>query len=265
MSVDTHFRIDGGGTRTPLVLLHGAGLDLTMWDRVVAALAADRKVVRFDLLGHGQTVDPPGGRSIEEYVAQLLGVVEATGAGRPDLAGLSMGGMVALGTAARHPESFRRVALLNTVFDRTPEQKAGNRERLAATEAGGMAAVADLAIDRWFTPDWQAAHPVDADAVRNKLLANDPAAYLKAYGLFIEGDPIMPGGAGAITVPTLVMTGELDSGSTPAMTRSLAARVADGQAVVLPGLHHLPPIEAPEAFALNLLDFLDSPDKETLQ
>ena len=63
MSVATHIRIEGGGGGTPLVLLHGVGLDLTMWDGVVDALAADRQVVRFDMLGHGRTLDPSGNRS----------------------------------------------------------------------------------------------------------------------------------------------------------------------------------------------------------
>ena len=257
MSVDTHFRIEGGGGGTPLVLLHGVGLDLTMWDGVIDALAADRQVVRFDMLGHGRTLDPSGDRSIGDFVAQLLEVVDALGLGRPDLAGLSMGGMVSLAAAARHPSTFRRVALLNTVFGRTPEQAAGRRERLAAAEAGGMGAVADLAIDRWFTADWQAANPVDTAAVRERLLANDLAAYLKAYRVFVGGDPLMPAAAANVTAPTLAMTGELDSGSTPAMSHALADAVPGGQAVVLAGLHHLPPIEAPGAFLRSFLDFLD--------
>ncbi len=257
MSVDTHLRIEGGGDGPPLLLLHGVGLDLTMWDGVVDALAADRRVVRYDLLGHGGTVDPPGERTIGDFVGQLLEVIDTVGLGRPDLAGLSMGGMVALAAAARHPGAFRRVALLNTVFDRGPGELEWSRQRLAATEAGGMAAVADLAVDRWFTADWQAAHPVETSAVRDRLLTNDLDAYLEAYRVFVAGDPLMPAGAAGITGPTLAMTGELDPGSTPSMSLALAAAIQGGQAVVLPGLHHLPPIEAPAAFIGPLVTFLD--------
>jgi pimeloyl-ACP methyl ester carboxylesterase len=257
VSVDTHFRIEGGGGATPLILLHGVGLDLTMWDGVVDALAADRQVLRFDLLGHGGTEDPPGERTIEDFVTQLLEVVEAVGFDRPDVAGLSMGGMITLAAAARHPEAFRRIALLNTVFRRTPEQLAGQRERLAATEAAGMAVVADMAIDRWFSAEWQATHPTETCTVRDRILANDLGAYLKAYRVFVDDDPLMPCGAEWITAPTLAMTGELDPGSTPEMSRALAAAVPGGQAVVIPDLHHLPPIEAPDVFVRSLLDFLD--------
>ena len=257
MISDTHLRVEGGGSAAPLVLLHGVGLDLTMWDGVVDALAADRKVVRYDLLGHGHSADPPGERSIADFLVQLLEVVDTVGLGPPDIAGLSMGGMISLAAAARHPSAFRRVALLNTVFCRTPEQVAGSRERLAMAAADGMGAVADLAIDRWFSADWQATHPGDTAVVREHIQGNDLAAYLKAYRVFVEGDPLMPEGAANVTAPTLAMTGELDPGSTPAMSHALAEAVPHGQAVVLAGLHHLPPIEAPGAFLRPFLDFLD--------
>jgi pimeloyl-ACP methyl ester carboxylesterase len=67
----------------------------------------------------------------------------------------------------------------------------------------------------------------------------------------------MPAAAANVTAPTLAMTGELDPGSTPAMSHALANAVPGGQAVVLAGLHHLPPIEAPGAFLRPFLDFLD--------
>jgi pimeloyl-ACP methyl ester carboxylesterase len=126
-----------------------------------------------------------------------------------------------------------------------------------------MALVADLAIERWFASDWQVAHPERVGAVRRCMLANDVAAYLKAYRVFVDGDPTMPAAAAAVTARALVMTGELDPGSTPAMSEALASAVADGVARILPGLRHLPPLEAPEAFVAALLDFLDHRDQET--
>ena len=81
--------------------------------------------------------------------------------------------------------------------------------------------------------------------------------YLKAYRVFIAGDPLMPEGATAVTATTLAMTGELDSGSTPDMSRALATAVPGGQVRILAGLHHLPPVEAPSTFAGALSEFLD--------
>ena len=160
MSVESFVRVDGveTGARPPLVLIHGVGLDHAMWDPVVEALATDSRVVRYDLLGHGRSPHPAGSRSMDDFVEQCLAVMDDHVDRIPDLAGLSLGGLIALGLAARHPGRLGRLALLNTVFDRTSDQVRIVRARLARTEAEGMALVADLAIERWFASDWQAAH-----------------------------------------------------------------------------------------------------------
>ena len=128
---------------------------------------------------------------------------------------------------------------------------------LAETE--GLGPVADLAVDRWFCPEWQAAHPARVAAVDQRIRTNDVGAYLKAYRVFVDGDPRMPGAAAGITASTLAITGELDPGSTPAMSRAIASAVPDGRSRVLSGLRHLPPIEAPEECSAALLEFLDGP------
>jgi len=230
-----------------------------MWDLVVEDLATDRLVVRYDLLGHGQSVDPPGPRTVEDLVDQCLRVIDTCGPVPPDVAGLSLGGMVALGLATRHPDRLGRLALCNTVFDRSAEEVHRIRERLSLAETGGMRSVVDLAIDRWFDASWQATHPDRVDAVRNCLLSNNLEAYLKAYRAFVEGDPLKPGEASSVTTHALAVTGELDPGSTPAMTSALAVALEDCRAVILPGLHHIPPIEDPTAFVAVLRSFLEEP------
>ncbi len=230
-----------------------------MWDLVVGDLATNRLVVRYDLLGHGQSVDPPGPRTVENLVDQCLGVLDTCGPVTPDVAGLSLGGMVALGLAVRHPGRLGRLALCNTVFDRSAEDVQRIRERLSLAEAGGMGSVVDLAVDRWFDAGWQATHPDRVDAVRNRLLSNNLEAYLKAYRAFVEGDPLIPGEARSVATRALAVTGELDPGSTPAMTRALAVALEDCRAVILPGLHHIPPIEDPTAFVAVLRSFLEEP------
>ena len=80
-----------------------------------------------------------------------------------------------------------------------------------------------------------------------------------SYRVFVDGDPRMPGAAAGITASTLAITGELDPGSTPVMSRAIASAVPDGRSRVLSGLRHLPPIEAPEECSAALLEFLDGP------
>jgi len=271
----THLRVDGptggaGAVRPALVLVHGVGLDLNMWDLVVNGLAEDRVVVRYDLLGHGWSADPPGPRSVDDFVVQCLGVLALAAAedptGRtPDLVGLSLGGLIAMGLGARHPDAVGCLVAMNTVFGRTAGQVEGARHRLALTEVEGMDPVATLAIDRWFPAAWQVAHPDRVHAVDRRIRTNDLDAYLKAYRLFVDGDPEMPDAAAQITAPTLALTGEMDAGSTPAMSCAIAAAVVDGRSRILSGLGHLPPIEAPDECVTALVEFLDHPTADRPQ
>ena len=256
MRHEPFIRVDGGGP--PLVLIHGVGLDHTMWDLVVCRLAQIRTVVRYDMAGHGRTPDQPGDRSIEDFVGELLHVLDTQGLDHPEVVGISMGGMVALAAAMRNPGLFDKVALLNTVYGRSADQLEGRRGRLTSAETDGMPVVAEMAIDRWFEPGWQADHPDRITAVRERLLTTDLAGYLKAYRLFIAGDPLVPDGMAQLDDPVLAMTGEFDAGSTPAMSTALAESVQSGQAHVLSGLCHLPPIEDPDVFATALIDFLET-------
>lgn len=261
----THTRQDGptgstGATRSPLVLVHGVGLDLRMWDLVVEAMAVDRAVVRYDLWGHGATADPPGLRSVEDFVDQCKSVINEVSmqhGGLPDLVGLSLGGLIALGVAARYPDSIRRVVAMNTVFERTEEQTQAVQERLRRTESEGLEMVASLAVDRWFSGNWQKSHPELVEAVRSRIVTNDLDSYLKAYRLFVGWDQGLVEATTKVTAPLLALTGELDVGSTPAMSAKIASTVGNGRSRVLSGLRHLPPIEAPEKCVTALQEFLD--------
>lgn len=251
----TFTRVDGQGP--PLVLIHGVGLDHTMWDPVVKALAQEHRVVRYDLLGHGRSDDPGGPRKPEDFVDQLLEVLDSADIERSDVVGLSLGGLIALVSAARQPTRVRRAVLVSTVFGRSESQLGGVQERLALAEAEGLKPVADLAIERWFTPQWRATHRAETESVRRRLLTTDRAGYLKAYRLFAQSDDLASASAPRVEAPTLVLAGERDSGSTPEMALALAGAIPGGEARIMPGLHHLAPIEAPETFANAVLEFLN--------
>ena len=248
-------RVDGEGPA--LVLVHGVGLDHTMWDPVVEPLAQKHRVLRYDILGHGHSDDPPGPRRLNDFVAQLLEVLDFHDVETSDVVGLSLGGLIALMTAARHPNRVRRVVLVSTVFSRSESQLAGVRQRLELAENEGLKPVADLAIKRWFTPQWRASHLTDTEAVRQRLLTTDQVGYLKAYRIFVDAHESASKASTDIEAPTLVLSGEHDSGSTPEMAAALAAAIPGGKAQIMAGLNHLAPIEAPNLFANTLLEFLN--------
>ena len=251
----TFSRVDGQGH--PLVLIHGVGLDHTMWDRVVEELAWQHRVLRYDLLGHGRSDDPPGPRRADDFVDQLLEVLDLHQIESSDVVGLSLGGLIALMAAARHPNRVRRNVLVSTVFGRSESQLTGVRQRLELAENEGLEPVADLAVERWFTPQWRAVHPAETESVRQRLLTTDHAGYLKAYRLFVDADTLAASLAPEIEAPTLVLAGERETGSTPEMAVALADAIPGGEARTMPGVHHLAPIEEPNLFSNALLEFLN--------
>ncbi len=251
----TNWVVEGSGPA--VVLVHGVGLDLAMWGPQAAALRARRRVLRYDLIGHGATPGLSQPLSLDDFAAQLEDLLDALELERAALVGFSMGALVAQAFALAHPARVERLALLACVHARSRSQSAGVRARLAAVERGGTAATSDAALERWLTPAYRRRHAAAAAAVRQRLEANDRDAFLAAYRLFAHADAELAPRLGAITAPTLVVAGEHDSGSTPAMARRLAATIPGARLHVLPGVRHLFTLEAAADVNSLLLDFLE--------
>ncbi|MEP7114140.1 MAG: alpha/beta fold hydrolase [Ilumatobacteraceae bacterium] len=241
-------------TGVPLVLVHGVGLDHTMWLPVVARLS-HRRTVAYDMIGHGCASKPEGPYTLQTFVDQLARIVSVLDSD-VDLVGFSMGALVAQGFAlTTDGRRIRRMALLSGVHDRTVDERRAILDRVAEVRAGGFAASVEPALQRWFTPAFASARPDAIGTVRQRLLANDQRAYADAYEVFATADAEMVNRSAEITVPTLVATGSDDQRSTPEMAAALAATLPHGRAMILPGLRHLTPLEAPTLVAELIDDF----------
>ena len=243
------------GQGEPLVLLHGVGLDHTLWDDLAPQLEHDFDVLRYDLLGHGKAPALRGTADIHDFIAQLDGELDRAGWADAHVLGYSMGGLIAGAYAAARPARVRRLTLLSTVFRRTAEESAAVQGRLAAAATQDPHAAAQVSLARWFTPDFQVTRPERVDRVGRRLLENDRASFLSAYALFAGGDRILAEAAPRITCPVLVMTGADDVGSNPRMTRELAQALPDGRAHIVPGQRHMLPVEQPALVATALRSF----------
>jgi pimeloyl-ACP methyl ester carboxylesterase len=252
----TAYRRSGRAGRD-LVLIHGVGLDHTLWEPQLAALEPAFEVLRYDLLCHGGSAVPEGQVSLDDFAGQLARLLDGLGIERPvSLVGFSLGGLVARHFAARHPARVGRLVLLSTVFERDAEQQAAIAARFRAAQTEGMERLAQTAPDRWFPEAFRARHPRVVAAIRRRLAANDPAAYIKAYRVFTEAVADERATLAAIACPTLVATGELDPNSTPDMTRAMARLLPNGRPEILPGLRHMAGVQDPELVNRALLDFL---------
>jgi pimeloyl-ACP methyl ester carboxylesterase len=194
---------------------------------------------------------------LADFADQLENLRHALGLEKFALVGLSMGVLVSLKYALAHGDRLTALVLMNGVYDRTEEQLAGIGARIAEAETHGPGVLVDAALERWLSPEFRAAQPAAVAAIRDRLGDNDPDDFLTAYRIFAGADPELAGRLGAIGCPALVATGELDRGSTPAMTRAMAQALPHGECAILPGLRHLPTTEGAEAVNAMLLDFLD--------
>ncbi|MBV7483316.1 alpha/beta fold hydrolase [Bordetella sp. BOR01] len=249
-------RVARSGSGEPVVLIHGVGLDLGMWDELAQALDGACEVIRYDMLGHGATPLPDGQPGLDAYVAQLAAVIEGQGLRRPCVIGYSMGGLVAGCFAASHPAQVSRLVLMSTVFQRDAAERQAVQSRLRQAEGVDREAAARGSIERWFSPAFGQARPGRVAAFTQRLLANRQQDFLAAYRLFASGDEILPEAAPLIACPTLVMTGALDPGSTPRMAADLAAAIPRAVVDVVPDQKHMLPVENASRVAGALKAFL---------
>jgi len=251
-SVATTYAVEGSGP--PLLLVHGVGARLDNWDGVVAALGGRLTAIRHDLRGHGESGKPPGPYSVELFAADALALLDHLGIARCHVAGHSLGGMVAQRLAIDAPERVDRLVLLSTAGGRTEEERQRVLERLALVQDGIPGEHFRQSVARWFSDGFRQAHPelIERYAARN--MENDPRAYAAAYRVLATTD--LAGELGRIRAPTLIVTGEGDTGSNPRMARLMHERIPGSQLRILPGLRHSLLIEAPDRVARLVEEFV---------
>ncbi len=241
------------GAGEPLLLIHGVGMNAHAWAPQIADLSKDYRVIAVDMPGHGRSPALPRSAMLRDYVAWAARVIEALALGTVNVAGHSMGALIATGLAVDCPELIRRVAVLNGVHRRTAEARAAVEARAAEISGGTFDSEAPLT--RWFGPEDAAIRA----QVAGWLAAVDPAGYAAAYAAFARGDDVYADQWHRITCPALVLTGDGDANSTAEMTCIMASSAPRGRAVVIKGHRHMVNLTAPDQVTQALQDWLKTP------
>jgi 3-oxoadipate enol-lactonase len=255
---DTAFDSDGPEDAPAVVLIHGIGLDRSIWNAWMPVLARRFRVVRYDLPGHGGSAPLAETVSLSALTHQLAGLLDTLAIGRAAVVGFSIGGMINRRFAVDHPDRVAALAVLNSPHERTPDEQQAVEDRVARTNRGGPAATMDATLRRWFTPAFIEAHPDAVDRVRRGVLATHPPSYAQFREVLAKGVKELIRPSPPIAAPALVITCEHDSGSTPSMSHAIASEIEGAETIIVPHLQHLGLVEDPDAFIAPVIRFLDT-------
>ncbi|KQM30028.1 3-oxoadipate enol-lactonase [Sphingomonas sp. Leaf10] len=255
--VRLHWRIEGAADRPVLVLLNSIGTDLSLWDRTVPLLLPTFRLLRIDTRGAGGSDAPPGDYSLTMLAGDVIAILDDAGVAQAAVAGVSLGGMVAMQLALDHPD---RVSALVLICTSATMDAAAWAARIDTVRRDGTAAIADMGVGRFLSPGFADQHPEIAETLRDGIARQSDDGYAGA-GAAIR-DMALADRIGSIAAPTLVVTATLDV-STPYAGHGEHLLTIPGARHVSVDGAHLPPIEAPGALATALRQFLCADDAAT--
>lgn len=246
-----HYHLEGPDDAPVLLLSNSLGTDIGMWEPQMAAFTARFRVLRYDSRGHGKSDAPPGPYTIERLGKDALGLLDALDLRRVRFCGLSKGGMVGMWLGANAGDRIERLVLCNSSAQLGPP--ALWDDRIRAVREGGMAALTDAVLERWFTASFRVAAPEKTAPVRRMLLATPPEGYVGCCAAIRDMD--QRESIRAVRVPTLVVAGMHDPATPPAHGALIAERIAGARLVTLDAAH-LSNIEAASAYNDAVLGFI---------
>lgn len=245
-----YWRVDGAPGLPALVLGNSLGTDFSLWDPVLPRLMRHFRVVRYDMRGHGASDAPQGEYTMAQLTDDLAAVVDAAKLDKFNYCGVSLGGMVGMSYAQRPGHRLQRLALSNTAVQFPADVW---NTRIANVTRGGLGAIEEAVLGRFFTPKFLALYDLRLARVRETLLSLAPHGYAGCCAAI--RDMSIAEGLWSINVPTLVLTGQDDLSTPPARGAEIAQAIPDATLVGLPGAH-IPMVELPVQWSDALVDFL---------
>ncbi len=251
-----NYRLDGPEGGETVMFSNSLAADLDMWKFQVPPLTdAGYRVLRYDGRGHGQSASSPGPYSMEMLAADAVGLIDFLGLDKVHFCGISLGGMVGQRLGAYHGDRLSSLILCATASC-IPFPEIWD-ERIEAARRGGMAALVDATLDRWFTPDGRRRLQREIGEIRTAILNTSVEGYCGCCRA-IRGMDLREA-IRNISVRTLIVVGEQDQGTPVSEAEFIGGRIASSVLTVIPGTAHLVNVEQADRFNAAVLEFLAQP------
>jgi 3-oxoadipate enol-lactonase len=248
--------LSGGGDRT-LVLVHEMGGSLESWDDVAPRFARSRRVLRYDTRGAGLSQKVRGELALDAMADDIAALLDKFGiAGRVALAGVAVGGAIALHFAARYNERTSAVAVGSPATGIAAERRVPALERLARIEAAGMAFAVEDSMLNGYAPELRG-DIKRFERFRTRWLGNDPSSYATIWRMLAAAD--MQDDLAGLACPVLVIGGSLDHVRPPPLAEAVAKSIPGARYVEIRTGHYMS-VQTPDLLSDCIEEFLRSVD-----
>ncbi|SHL88490.1 3-oxoadipate enol-lactonase [Roseovarius litoreus] len=246
-----HYREDGDPAGAPVVFANALGTDLRLWDAVVPRLPKGLRIIRYDMRGHGLSECPPAPYAMGALVRDAERLLDHLGVRDCVFVGLSIGGLIAQGLAVKRLDLVRAMVLSNTAA------KIGHprmwQERIELVRQGGLEALADEVMERWFSRGFRAQNP-DFALWRTMLTRCPAEGYIGCAAAIAGTDFYTP--TSGLRLPTLGIAGSEDRATPPDLVRETVELIHGAKFELIRKAGHLPCVDSPEVYAAVLTEFL---------
>jgi 3-oxoadipate enol-lactonase len=251
-AVSLHYTVEGPSDGPTLVLGSSLGTTSALWEPQLAALTNKLRVVRYDHRGHGRSPVPPGPYRLDELASDVLTIVDSLGVDRFRIAGISLGGMVAMWIGSHVPDRVKRMVLVCTSAKLGPPEMW--QERAKTVRAEGMGSIAGTLLGRWVPAEFATRRPDIVENLRAMLVSTPVEGYAGCCAAIETMD--LEHDLATVIAPTLVIAGAEDESTPPEHAQRIAAGIAGSQLTLVAGAAHLANVSHPELIGQLMSDFL---------
>ena len=228
-----------GDQPSPLIFIHGVGMRGDVWSPQVEYFSNDYQVITYDFLGHGESHLPPEEPVLDDYVEQLNNLLKHLNLSLISLVGHSMGALISVAFALKHPDKVKALVPINIAFNRSEEAQKGVLNRANQILQTNKILNIEQTLERWFKNKTSADDLKKIDKIRNWLANTSPQGYGRTYRLFALSDKVFLNKLSRLRPPVLYLTGDEDPNSTPAMSQQMAEETPNGSSNSLTGEAHM--------------------------